>query len=58
MLVRKDVLCTGWTLSGGAVTSPKEGNTREKITVVHRFHFTSALKRMAVTVKVSLSSSS
>lgn len=43
---------TGWALSGGAVMSPKEGSHREKIAVMHRFHFTSALKRMAVTVKV------
>lgn len=42
----------GWALSGGAVMSPKEGSHREKITVMHRYHFTSALKRMAVTVKV------
>ena len=40
-------------MSGGAVVSPKEGSHREKITVLHRFHFTSALKRMAVTVKAS-----
>ena len=40
-------------MSGGAIVSPKEGSHREKITVLHRFHFTSALKRMAVTVKVS-----
>ncbi len=32
--------------------SPKEGSTRESISIMHRFHFTSALKRMAVTVKV------
>ena len=40
-------------MSGGAIVSPKEGSQREKATVLHRFHFTSALKRMAVTVKVS-----
>lgn len=32
--------------------SPKDGNVRESISIMHRFHFTSALKRMAVTVKV------
>ena len=48
-----EALCAGWTMSGGSVVSPKEGSHREKITVLHRFHFTSALKRMAVTVKVS-----
>ncbi len=32
--------------------SPKEGSARESISIMHRFHFTSALKRMAVTVKV------
>ena len=45
--------CAGWSMSGGAVVSPKEGSHRKKITVLHRFHFTSALKRMAVTVKAS-----
>ena len=40
-------------MSGGAIVGPKEGSHREKATVLHRFHFTSALKRMAVTVKAS-----
>ena len=43
----------GWTQSGAAVVSPRAGaEGRETVTVLHRFHFSSALKRMAALVRV------
>ena len=43
----------GWTQSGAAVVSPRGGaGGRETVTVLHRFHFSSALKRMAALVRV------
>lgn len=44
----------GWQHSEKSVTSPKlPGKPKEVVTILHRLHFTSALKRMATLVKVS-----
>jgi magnesium-transporting ATPase (P-type) len=43
---------TGWAYSGGSLASPKRAGKKETATILHRFQFTSALKRMAVIVKV------
>jgi magnesium-transporting ATPase (P-type) len=43
----------GWTYSGGSLVSPRAtGGARETVTVLHRYHFSSALKRMAALVRV------
>lgn len=43
----------GWSYSGGSVVSPRPaGGARETVTVLHRYHFSSALKRMAALVRV------
>ena len=47
------LMCTGWQHSEKSVTSPKLPNvSRETVTILHRLHFTSTLKRMATLVKV------
>ena len=47
------LLCAGWQHSEKSVSSPKlQGTAKETVTILHRFHFTSALKRMAALVKV------
>ena len=47
------VLCAGWQHSEKSVASPKLPNSsKETVTILHRLHFTSALKRMATLVKV------
>ncbi len=47
------VPCTaGWAYAGGTLTSPKQAGSKETATILHRFHFTSTLKRMTVVVKV------
>ncbi|KAK9819655.1 hypothetical protein WJX72_000825 [[Myrmecia] bisecta] len=44
---------TGWSHSSGALTSFKrEAGGKETVTILHRFHFSSALKRMAVLLRV------
>lgn len=47
------VFVAGWAYSSGALTSPKKAGKKESVTILHRFQFTSALKRMAVIVKVT-----
>ncbi len=43
----------GWQHSEKSVTSPKlPGKPKEVVTILHRLHFTSALKRMATLVRV------
>ncbi len=43
----------GWQHSEKSVTSPKlPGKSKEVVTILHRLHFTSALKRMATLVRV------
>ena len=46
-------LCSaGWAHAGGGICSPKKGGgSKESLTILHRFAFTSTLKRMAVIVK-------
>ncbi len=44
----------GWTLSGSTCVSPKQGKHKETASVLHRFHFSSALKRMSAIVKVNI----
>jgi hypothetical protein len=44
----------GWSYSGGNITSPRQAG-KESVTILHRFHFTSALKRMTCILKVLLS---
>ena len=44
---------TGWSHTAGSVSSPKQaGVQRETGTIVQRFHFSSALKRMSAIVRV------
>ena len=46
-------MSAGWQHSEKSVTSPKLPNaSRETVTILHRLHFTSTLKRMATLVKV------
>ena len=47
------VHAAGWQHSEKSVTSPKlTGKPKEVVTILHRVHFTSALKRMATLVRV------
>jgi manganese-transporting P-type ATPase len=50
---RAAVSSTGWTCKQETVTSPPSpgGGTREVARIMHRFHFSSALKRMSVVVR-------
>lgn len=48
------VLVAGWTYAGGNLTSGKQAGGKEVTTILHRYHFTSTLKRMTVIVKVCL----
>ena len=48
-----NVHAAGWQHSEKSVTSPKlTGKPKEVVTILHRLHFTSALKRMATLVRV------
>ncbi|CAL8460618.1 g147 [Coccomyxa elongata] len=57
-LERAAFQATGWAYAGGTLTSPKQAGSKETATILHRFHFTSTLKRMAVVVKVENEQSS
>ncbi len=47
------VHAAGWQHAEKSVTSPKlPGKPKEVVTILHRLHFTSALKRMATLVRV------
>ncbi|KAK9845150.1 hypothetical protein WJX84_012056 [Apatococcus fuscideae] len=49
---------TGWSLNGSTCVSPKQGKHKETASVLHRYHFSSALKRMSAIVKVEDESTS
>eukprot|EP00884_Botryococcus_braunii_P002446 jgi/Botrbrau1/12201/Bobra.0186s0106.1 len=55
-LERAAFQATGWSFSGGSIASPRQAGAKELITVLHRFHFTSALKRMTCLLKVDTES--
>lgn len=48
----------GWSHTAGNVSSPKQDkDEKETATILHRFHFSSALKRMSAIVRVDSSQS-
>lgn len=52
-LEKASFTAVGWQHSEKSVTSPKlTGKPKEVVTILHRLHFTSALKRMATLVRV------
>jgi manganese-transporting P-type ATPase len=49
---RAGLQATGWTVKGDVVQGPVVGSGKEIATILHRFHFSSVLKRMSTVVKV------
>lgn len=45
------VEATGWVCKQDTITSPKEGSSKEVNKIMHRFHFSSVLKRMSTIVQ-------
>lgn len=50
-LERAALTLMGWKVAGNAVSSPA-GKPKETVTILHRFTFSSSLKRMAAIIKV------
>jgi cation-transporting ATPase 13A1 len=49
---RAGLQATGWTAKGDVVQGPVLGSGKEIATILHRFHFSSVLKRMSTVVRV------
>lgn len=49
---RAGLQATGWTVKGDVVSGMVLGAGKETATILHRFHFSSVLKRMSTVVKV------
>ena len=49
---RAGLEATGWTVKGDVVSGTVPGSGKETATILHRFHFSSVLKRMSTVVKV------
>ena len=54
---RAGLHATGWSVRGDSVSGVVPGGGRETATILHRFHFSSVLKRMSTVVQVHGSSS-
>jgi len=49
---RAGLQATGWTVKGDVVTGTVIGGGKEIATILHRFHFSSVLKRMSTVLRV------